>query len=314
MRKKILANDGIEADGKSALEAAGFFVETTKVEQANLAEALQNYDIIVVRSATKVRKDLIDACPNLKIIARGGVGMDNIDVEYAKSKGITVINTPNASSRAVAELAIAHMFALARMVQQSNFQLRASGADFNALKKNYSSGFQLQGKTLGILGFGRIGQELAKMALGIGMNVLAVDPVIKSALLQIKIMDQSLAVPIDTVDLKQLLTQSDFISLHVPSGDKPVLGKEEFEIMKKGACIINTARGGTIDEAALIAALDSGHLGGAGIDAFLNEPQPDQALMNHLKISVTPHIGGSTREAQSAIGKELAEKIIAQYI
>ena len=268
----------------------------------------------MVRSATKVRKDLIDACPNLKIIARGGVGMDNIDVEYAKSKGITVINTPNASSRAVAELAIAHMFALARMVQQSNFQLRASGADFNALKKNYSSGFQLQGKTLGILGFGRIGQELAKMALGIGMNVLAVDPVIKSALLQIKIMDQSLAVPIDTVDLKQLLTQSDFISLHVPSGDKPVLGKEEFEIMKKGACIINTARGGTIDEAALIAALDSGHLGGAGIDAFLNEPQPDQALMNHLKISVTPHIGGSTREAQSAIGKELAEKIIAQYI
>ncbi len=313
MRKKILANDGIEADGKSALEAAGFTVDTNKVEQADLANALQNYDIIVVRSATKVRKELIDACPHLKIIARGGVGMDNIDVEYARSKGITVINTPNASSRAVAELAIAHMFALARMIQQSNFQLRAAGADFNALKKNYSSGFQLNGKTLGILGFGRIGQELAKMALGIGMNVLAVDPVIKSALLRIKIMDHDLAIPIDTVDLKQLLTQSDFISLHVPSGEKPVLGKDEFELMKKGACIINTARGGTIDEAALIASLDSGHLGGAGIDAFLNEPQPDQSLINHLKISITPHIGGSTREAQSAIGKELAEKIIAHY-
>lgn len=314
MLKRILANDGIESDGKSALEAAGFFVDTNKVEQANLAEALKNYDIIVVRSATKVRKELIDACPHLKIIARGGVGMDNIDVAYAQSKGITVINTPNASSRAVAELAIAHMFALARMIQQSNFQLRASGADFNALKKNYSTGFQLQGKTLGILGFGRIGQELAKMALGIGMNVLAVDPVIKSALLQIKIMDQSLTIPIDTVDLNQLITQSDFISLHVPAGEKPVLGKEEFERMKKGACIINTARGGTVDEAALIEALESGHLGGAGIDAFLNEPQPDPALLNHLKISLSPHIGGSTREAQSAIGKELAEKIIAQYI
>lgn len=313
MRKKILANDGIEADGKSALEAAGFTVDTNKVEQADLADALQNYDILVVRSATKVRKDLIDACPHLKIIARGGVGMDNIDVDYARSKGITVINTPNASSRAVAELAIAHMFALARMIQQSNFQLRSAGADFNALKKNYSSGFQLKGKTLGILGFGRIGQELAKMALGIGMNVLAVDPVIKSALLRIKILDHDLAIPIDTVDLKQLLSQSDFISLHVPSGDKPVLGKEEFELMKKGACIINTARGGTIDEAALVASLDNGHLGGAGIDAFLNEPQPDQSLINHLKISITPHIGGSTREAQSAIGKELAEKIIAQY-
>jgi D-3-phosphoglycerate dehydrogenase len=239
--------------------------------------------------------------------------MDNIDVDYARSRGITVINTPNASSRAVAELAIAHMFALARMIQQSNFQMRAPGADFNGLKKNYSTGFQLNGKTLGILGFGRIGQELAKMALGIGMNVLAVDPVIKSALLQIKIMDQNLAIPIDTVDLKQLLTQSDFISLHVPSGEKPILGKEEFELMKKGACIINTARGGTVDEAALIAALDNGHLGGAGIDAFINEPQPDPSIINHLKVSVTPHIGGSTREAQSAIGKELAEKIIAQY-
>lgn len=314
MLKKILANDGIEADGKSALEAAGFSVDTNKVEQANLAEALKNYDIIVVRSATKVRKELIDACPHLKIIARGGVGMDNIDVAYAQSRGITVINTPNASSRAVAELAIAHMFALARMIQQSNHQLRESGADFNGLKKNYSSGIQLQGKTLGILGFGRIGQELAKMALGIGMKVIAVDPVIKSALLQFKISDQAFSIPVDTAPLSQLLSQSDFISLHVPAGEKPVLGKEEFEQMKKGACIINTARGGTVDEAALIAALDSGQLGGAGLDAFLNEPNPDPALLNHLKISITPHIGGSTREAQAAIGKELAEKIIAQYV
>lgn len=314
MPKRILANDGIEADGKLALEAAGFFVETNKVEQVNLIAALQDYDVLVVRSATKVRQDLIDACPHLKIIARGGVGMDNIDVAYAKSKGITVINTPNASSRAVAELAIGHMFSLARMIQQSNFQMRASDADFNALKKIYSSGIQLQGRTLGIIGFGRIGQELAKMALGIGMQVLAVDPIIKSALLQIKILDHTLSIPIDTVSMDHLLSQSDFISLHVPSGEKPLLGKEEFDKMKKGACIINTARGGTVDEVALIAALNSGQLGGAGIDAFLNEPQPDTAILNHPKISLSPHIGGSTKEAQAAIGKELAEKIIAQYV
>jgi len=166
MYKRILANDGIEADGKTALEVAGFTVDTNKVEQADLAKALQQYEVIVVRSATKVRKDLIDACPHLRIIARGGVGMDNIDVDYARSRNVTVINTPKASSRAVAELAIGHMFALARMLQQSNFQMRAEGADFNALKKNYSSGSQLLGKTLGIIGFGRIGQELAKIALG----------------------------------------------------------------------------------------------------------------------------------------------------
>ena len=313
MYKRILANDGIEADGKTALEAAGFTVDTNKVEQSDLAKALQQYEVIVVRSATKVRKDLIDACPHLKIIARGGVGMDNIDVEYARSRNIAVINTPNASSRAVAELAIGHMFALARMLQQSNFQMRAEGADFNALKKNYSTGSQLLGKTLGIIGFGRIGQELAKMAFGIGMNVIAVDPMIQNAELKFNFGGQFLSFSLPTDTIENLLAQSDFISLHVPSGQKPILGKEEFDKMKKGACIINTARGGTVDEAALLEALDSGKIGGAGLDAFLNEPTPNVEILKHPKISVTPHIGGSTREAQAAIGKELAEKIIAQY-
>lgn len=314
MYKRILANDGIEADGKTALEAAGFTVDTNKVEQADLAKALQQYEVIVVRSATKVRKDLIDACPHLKIIARGGVGMDNIDVEYARSRNIAVINTPNASSRAVAELAIGHMFALARMLQQSNFQMRAEGADFNALKKNYSTGSQLLGKTLGIIGFGRIGQELAKMAFGIGMKVIAVDPMIQSAELKFDFGGQFLSFSHPTDTIENLLAQSDFISLHVPSGQKPILGKEEFDKMKKGACIINTARGGTVDEAALLVALESGKIGGAGLDAFLNEPTPNGEILKHPKISVTPHIGGSTREAQAAIGKELAEKIIAQYV
>jgi D-3-phosphoglycerate dehydrogenase len=239
--------------------------------------------------------------------------MDNIDVEYARSRNIAVINTPNASSRAVAELAIGHMFALARMLQQSNYQLRAEDADFNALKKNYSNGNQLLGKTLGIIGFGRIGQELAKIALGLGMKVIASDPMIQTAELKFEIGSQSFTLSVPTDSLDNLLIQSDYISLHVPSSQKPILGREEFGKMKKGTCIINTARGGTVDEAALLEALESGQLGGAGLDAFLNEPNPNPALLKHPKISITPHIGGSTREAQAAIGKELAEKIIAQY-
>ena len=313
MHKRVLANDGIEIDGKLALEAAGFEVVTAKVDQADLVQALKDYEILIVRSATKVRKELIDACPNIKIVARGGVGMDNIDVEYARSKGIQVINTPNASSRAVAELALAHMFSLSRMLQLSNDQMRKDGADFGALKKKYSAGTQLAGKTLGIIGFGRIGQELAKMALGIGMKVVAVDPLISSATLKISIGSHEMSLELPTSSMETLLTESDYISLHVPSSQKPILGKEEMAKMKKGACIINTARGGVIDEEALVESLQSGHLGGAGVDAFINEPTPSAAILSNPLISVRPHIGGSTAEAQSAIGLELAEKITAAY-
>lgn len=313
MQKRILANDGIEADGKSALEAAGFTVETNKVEQGDLVNALKNFEILIVRSATKVRKDLIDACPNLKIVARGGVGMDNIDVEYARSKGIQVINTPNASSRAVAELAMAHMFSLSRLLHQANSQMRDDASDFNALKKKYAAGTQLFGKTLGIVGFGRIGQELAKMAIGIGMKVIAVDPMLSSVSLKFNLNGNEFSIDLKTATMDELLAASDYISLHVPSSQKPILGTEEMAKMKKGACIINTARGGTVDEAGLLEALKSGHLGGAGIDAFLNEPTPSKEILSNLKISLSPHIGGSTAEAQLAIGLELAEKITAAY-
>lgn len=313
MQKRILANDGIEADGKSALEAAGFTVDTNKVEQADLVSALQNFEILIVRSATKVRKDLIDACPHLKIVARGGVGMDNIDVEYARAKGIQVINTPNASSRAVAELAMAHMFSLSRLLHQSNSQMRDEAADFNALKKKYSAGTQLSGKTLGIVGFGRIGQELAKMAIGIGMKVIAVDPMLSNVNLKFNLNGNEFSIDVKTAKMDELLAASDYISLHVPSSQKPILGAEEMAKMKKGACIINTARGGTVDEAALLDALKSGQIGGAGVDAFVNEPTPSKEILSNLKISLSPHIGGSTAEAQLAIGLELAEKITAAY-
>ncbi len=313
MQKRILANDGIEADGKSALEAAGFTVDTNKVEQADLVSALQNFEILIVRSATKVRKDLIDACPHLKIVARGGVGMDNIDVEYARAKGIQVINTPNASSRAVAELAMAHMFSLSRLLHQSNSQMRDEAADFNALKKKYSAGTQLSGKTLGIVGFGRIGQELAKMAIGIGMKVIAVDPMLSNVNLKFNLNGNEFSIDVKTAKMDELLAASDYISLHVPSSQKPILGAEEMAKMKKGACIINTARGGTVDEAALLDGLKSGQLGGAGVDAFVNEPTPSKEILSNLKISLSPHIGGSTAEAQLAIGLELAEKITAAY-
>lgn len=313
MQKRILANDGIEADGKSALEAAGFTVDTNKVEQADLVSALQNFEILIVRSATKVRKDLIDACPHLKIVARGGVGMDNIDVEHARTKGIQVINTPNASSRAVAELAMAHMFSLSRLLHQSNSQMRDEAADFNALKKKYSAGTQLSGKTLGIVGFGRIGQELAKMAIGIGMKVIAVDPMLSNVSLKFNLNGNEFSIDLKTATMDELLAASDYISLHVPSSQKPIIGTEEMAKMKKGACIINTARGGTVDEAALLDGLKSGQLGGAGVDAFVNEPTPSKEILSNLKISLSPHIGGSTAEAQLAIGLELAEKITAAY-
>ena len=313
MQKRILANDGIEADGKSALESAGFTVDTNKVEQADLVSALQNFEILIVRSATKVRKDLIDACPHLKIVARGGVGMDNIDVEYARTKGIQVINTPNASSRAVAELAMAHMFSLSRLLHQSNSQMRDEAADFNALKKKYSAGTQLSGKTLGIVGFGRIGQELAKMAIGIGMKVIAVDPMLSNVNLKFNLNGNEFSIDFKTATMDELLAASDYISLHVPSSQKPIIGTEEMAKMKKGACIINTARGGTVDEAALLDGLKSGQLGGAGVDAFVNEPTPSKEILSNLKISLSPHIGGSTAEAQLAIGLELAEKITAAY-
>lgn len=312
---KILANDGIHPDGLLLLEEASYQVVTDKVPQDELIQAIGDYDVLIVRSATKVTKAVIDAGKKLKIIGRGGVGLDNIDVEYAQSKGIQVFNTPQASSRAVAELATAHLFTLARMLQRSNRELPA-GADFKKLKKESESGFQIKGKTLGIIGFGRIGQELAKIALGLGMRVRAHDPYVSEADIAIQtgdVPDLKLSVTIHTESHEKVLRDADVLSFHIPGIGKPMLGTAEIAQLKTGVILINTARGGVIEEAALLAALESGKVGGAGLDVFENEPTPLAALLSHPNVSCSPHIGASTVEAQSYIGMELAEKVISFF-
>lgn len=312
---KVLANDGISKSGIKALEAAGFEVITTTVAQEQLANYINQNDVsvLLVRSATTVRKDVIDACSSLKIIGRGGVGMDNIDVDYAKSKGIQVINTPAASSQSVAELVFAHLFGGVRFLYNANRNMPLDGdTKFGALKKAYAKGIELRGKTLGIIGFGRIGQEVAKIGLGLGMKVIATDKFIDEAEVSVDIFDgQSLKVKIKTIDFDKVLGESDFVTLHVPAQKEFVIGKEEIAKMKDGAAIINAARGGVIDEVALIEALDNGKLSFAGLDTFENEPSPAIKVLMNEKVSLTPHIGAATNEAQDRIGTELASQIIS---
>lgn len=313
---KILANDGIHPDGKSLLEEANYQVDIEKVAQEDLVNVLPGYDVIIIRSATKVRKDLIDACPNLKIIARAGVGLDNIDVAYAKEKGITIINTPAASSQSVAELVFTHMFCMARFVARSNRELVKDDSDFKSLKKAYGKGIQLRGKTLGIVGFGRIGQEVARIGLGLGMKILPTDPGVDDANIDFNLNGSDeirLAIKLSTTDFETVLTKSDFITFHVPNIGRALIGADELSKMKDGSYIVNTARGGMADEQALLEALNSGKLAGAGIDVFDNEPTPMKELLQHPNVSVTPHIGAATLEAQSNIGLELADKILAFY-
>jgi D-3-phosphoglycerate dehydrogenase / 2-oxoglutarate reductase len=313
MSKQILANDGIDATGKEMLEKAGFKVITEKVPQDNIAKEIneKGYVALTVRSASKVRKDIIDACPGLKVIARGGVGMDNIDVEYAKSKGIEVINTPAASSNSVAELVFAHLFNAVRFLYDSNRQMPNVGEEkFDELKKKYAKGVELRGKTMGIVGFGRIGQNVAKIALGLGMKVVAYDPFVKEAKisLQFEGLDKNVEVSVNTVAMEKVFLEADFITFHVPGGK--LVSKTEIASMKSGVILINTARGGVINEDDLIAGLNNGKIAHACLDVFENEPRPSAAVLKHSKISLTPHIGAATNEAQERIGVELAEKII----
>jgi D-3-phosphoglycerate dehydrogenase / 2-oxoglutarate reductase len=314
---KILANDGISSAGKAKLEAYGFQVVTETIDQANLAEGINagGFVGILVRSATKVRKEHIDACPNLKLIGRGGVGMDNIDVEYGRNKGLHVINTPSASSRSVAELAIGLLFSMSRFTYDADRKMPVSGHnDFKTLKKAYSKGTELRGKTLGIIGFGGIGKELAKYALGCGMNVIYNTRSEKETeQIKLTIAGQSIDVQVNKVSTEKLLAQSDYISLHVPkqADGSAVIGANELEKMKHGVGLINTSRGGSIDEDALIAALDAGKVKAAALDVFVGEPAPREDVLSHPKIISTPHIGGSTVEAQDRIGLELADQIIA---
>lgn len=314
--KRILVNDGIHPDGKKALEAAGHEVVTDTIQQEQLAAELPGFDAIVVRSATKVRQDLIDQCPNLQLIARGGVGLDNIDVEYARERGIAVYNTPAASSHSVAELVFAHALNIARCLHQSNRAMPAEGdQNFKGLKKNFSSGIELCGKTIGIVGFGRIGQAVGRIALGIGMHVVAVDPMIEKAHISIGVpgTKTSLEVDVETTTLEDILPKVDILTLHVPSQKTALIGDEEFAMMKNGVIVINASRGGIIDEDSLIKALDSGKVAGAGLDVFVGEPSPSKRILAHEKISLSPHIGASTDQAQTNIGLELAEKINAHF-
>jgi len=310
----VLANDGIATSGVIALENAGYKVDLTTVAQDQLIDYINNSNIAVllVRSATKVRKDIIDACPSLKIIGRGGVGMDNIDVDYAKSKGLHVINTPAASSHSVAELVFAHLYGMVRFLHDSNRNMPLDGdSKFKDLKKAYAQGVELKGKTLGILGFGRIGQATAKVALGVGMKVIAYDPFLDSANLELDFFDgQTVSFTIDTISKEDVLQQANFITLHVPAQNEYVISTNEFDMMKDGACIVNAARGGVIDEVALVAALNSGKISNAALDVFENEPSPEIQLLMNPNISLTPHIGAATSEAQHRIGSELADQII----
>lgn len=310
---KVLANDGISNSGIEALEAAGFDVNTTTVAQEQLIDYINKNDITVllVRSATKVRKDLIDACPNLKIIGRGGVGMDNIDVEYARQKGIHVINTPAASSHSVAELVFAHLYGLARFLHNANRDMPLDGdSKFKELKKAYAKGTELKGKTLGVIGFGRIGQATAKVAIGAGMKVIAFDPFIEKADLELEFFDgQKLNFNIETVSKDEVIKNSDFLTLHVPAQKEYVIGKDEFDNMKDGVIIANAARGGVLDEVALVNAIESGKVARAALDVFEKEPQPEIQLLMNANLSLTPHTGAATNEAQDRIGVELADQI-----
>ena len=312
---KILANDGISQSGIDDLTTAGFKVLTTTVAQDQLEKFINSENIValLVRSATTVRQDLIDACPGLKIIGRGGVGMDNIDVSYAREKGLSVINTPAASSESVAELVFAHLFSGVRFLYDSNRSMPLEGEKkFKILKKSYAEGTELRGKTLGVIGFGRIGQASAKMALGLGMKVIAFDPFIEKTTISLTFFDsQTVDFEIKTLSKETVLKESDFITLHVPAQKEFVIGEAELELMKEGAGLINAARGGVVNEVALVAALDSGKLSFAGLDTFENEPTPAVQILMNSKISLTPHIGAATNQAQDRIGSELASQIIS---
>ena len=310
----ILANDGISNSGVEALKKSGFNIITTNVAQEQLESYInkENISVILVRSATTVRKELIDKCPGLKIIGRGGVGMDNIDVDYARSKNIHVINTPAASSGSVAELVFAHLYSGVRFLHESNRAMPLEGdSNFKKLKKSYAKGVELRGKTIGIIGFGRIGKEVAKIALGIGMKVIANDGYVGEAIINVPFYNgQSIDVKIETESFEEVIKQADFITLHVPNQEQYIIGETQFGLMKNGVGIINSARGGVIDEVALVNAIESGKVKYAGLDVFEKEPTPEIQLLMNPDISLTPHIGAATVEAQDRIGKELADQII----
>ena len=309
---RVLANDGIDAAGKQILEAAGFEVITNKVTQEELPNVIGEYDVLIVRSATKVNASVINAS-SLKLIARAGVGLDNIDMKAAGEKNIPVVNTPNASSRSVAELVFAHLFSLSRFLHKANRQMPTNGiAGFKDMKKVYSDGFELMGKKLGIIGFGRIGQEVAKMAIGLGMEVLVYDYKQREFDVVVQMakayQSHNFKVTLKGQSLDTVLSLSDCLTIHTP-GSAEVIGAAETAQMKAGSVLINCARGGVVNEVALAEALQSGQISCAGVDVFENEPPSNDLMISQDNCSLSPHIGASTKEAQERVGIELAEKI-----
>ncbi|WP_336690765.1 MULTISPECIES: D-2-hydroxyacid dehydrogenase [unclassified Chryseobacterium] len=312
---KVLANDGISKAGEQALKDAGIEVLDNRVAQDHVISFINenNVDVLLVRSATKVRQDLIDACPSLKIIGRGGIGMDNIDVEYAIDKGIYIINTPTASSKSVAELVFAHFFSLARFLHESNRLMPLEGeTHFNAMKKSFSKAYELSGKTLGVIGFGSIGQEVVKIGISLGMKVKVLTRKPKTKVLSLEFFDgQSVNFEItSTNDMDEFLKDTDFISLNTPKTNEYIIDTPQFEKMKDGVYIVNTARGGVMNEVSLIDFIESGKVAGAALDVFEKEPTPEVLLLMNPSLSLSPHVGGNTVDAQEKIGLELAEQII----
>ncbi len=313
---RVHANDGISKGAAARLLDEGFTITTEHVPQDQLISYLNKeaVEVLLVRSATKVRKDVLDACPGLKLIGRGGVGLDNIDTVHAKAKKIPVVNTPASSSISVAELVMAHLTGMMRNLYMANRTMPTEGRTrFKELKKEYEKGTEVRGKTLGIIGFGRIGQWTARYALGAGMKVVYADNHATTESIELEVGGQPVRVGVKRLALDELLAQSDAISLHVPAqpNGQPLLGAAELKKLKPGVVLVNTARGGSIDESALLEALDEGRVKAAALDVFTNEPEPRADLLAHPRISLSPHIGAATSEAQGRVGDELCDLIIA---
>ncbi|SEH54160.1 D-2-hydroxyacid dehydrogenase [Epilithonimonas hominis] len=310
----VLANDGISEKGIQLLKEADITVLDARVSAEHLSNFINenNVDVLLVRSATQVRKNLIDECPNLKIIGRGGVGMDNIDVDYAIDKGIYIINTPKASCKSVAELVFAHFFSLARFLHESNRLMPLEGdTKFNTLKKSFNNATELSGKTLGVIGMGNIGLEVIKIGISLGMSIVAYNRTPKTENVKISFFDgQSLHFEIKSVNLDEVLKKSDFISINISNTEEYFIDNEQIARMKEGVFIANTARGGVLNEVALIDAIERGKVAGAALDVFENEPNPEIEILMNPALSLSPHIGGNTLEAQNRIAEELAEQII----
>lgn len=311
----VLANDGISKAGEQLLKDAGIEILEAKVSQEHLINFINEnkVDVLLVRSATKVKEDIIDACPGLKIIGRGGIGMDNINVEHAIEKGIYVINTPKASARSVAEMVFAHFFSLARFLHESNRLMPLEGeTHFKALKKSFSSAVELEGKTLGVIGFGGIGQEVVKIGISLGMKIKVLTRKPKTEKITLDFFDgQKLEFDISSeTDMDEFLTDVDFLTVNTPKTSEYLLDQNQFDKMKDGVFIVNTARGGVVNEVTLLDAIENGKVAGAALDVFESEPSPELALLMNPNLSLSPHLGGNTQDAQMKIGRELAEQII----